>query len=330
MDALSPGGVVLCYHRVAESGPGRDPWKLRVSPDNFAEHLEVIRRHGQPMPLSKLTDMMADGKPTKGAVTISFDDGYADNYDTARPLLEKSGIPATYFVSSGAIKSERDFWWDELTALLLHPGCLPDLLELTIGDERHHLNLGDAIRYSEKDIVRDAGINVWEATPGTRLHFYHRLWSLLMPLDSSKQALVLDEIKDWIGQKGTQLATQKRMTHQQLREISDDGLIDIGGHTVNHASLPNSDDTRQAIEIESDKQTLESITESRVTSFAYPYGNHNSATVQRVKSAGYKRACSTIAGHNRCGANQYLLRRMTVWDYDGEELSRKLFGWARA
>ena len=134
-DALRPGGLILSYHQVAE--PGLDPWGLCVSPRHFDEHLDVVRRLGRPTRLSHMTERMKDGKPIKGSVAITFDDGYLDNYENARPLLEKHSIPATIFVVSGSIDSQRDFWWDTLAALLLRPGRLPEGLELSIGGKVH-------------------------------------------------------------------------------------------------------------------------------------------------------------------------------------------------
>ena len=178
-NTLLPGALILNYHRVAE--PGLDPWELRVSPRHFDEHLDVVRRLGRPTQLSQLTEMLRDGKPMKGAVAITFDDGYFDNYENARPLLEKHGIPATIFVVSGSIGSERGFWWDELAALLLRPGCLPSVLELSIHGKDHRIELHEATHYGEGDEIAHAwhcrrhgqecesrcrGARSREATPG--------------------------------------------------------------------------------------------------------------------------------------------------------------------
>ena len=37
-------GLILIYHRVAEDPV--DPWRLCVTPDNFARHMEVLRKKG--------------------------------------------------------------------------------------------------------------------------------------------------------------------------------------------------------------------------------------------------------------------------------------------
>ena len=113
--------LVLVYHRVAK--PRSDPWSLAVTPERFAEHLEVLRRHAVPLRLQQLSRALAKGATLPGrAVVVTFDDGYADNLHNAKPLLERHDVPATIFLPSGFIGSEDGFWWDELDRLLSTPG----------------------------------------------------------------------------------------------------------------------------------------------------------------------------------------------------------------
>lgn len=111
------GGVVLAYHRVACLE--RDPQQLAVTPQAFADHLAIIREHGHPLPLSRLVELAEHDAVPPGAVAVTFDDGYADTLHVAAPLLVRFAVPATVFVSTGAIDRGREFWWDELERFLL-------------------------------------------------------------------------------------------------------------------------------------------------------------------------------------------------------------------
>src|SRR5262249_43149366 len=110
------GGAILLYHRVTRLD--RDPQLLAVSPEHFAEHLDVLRRKANVVPLNKFR-----GEPRlpSRAIAITFDDGYADNFVEAKPILERKEVPATVFVVSGFLGSAREFWWDELDRILLQP-----------------------------------------------------------------------------------------------------------------------------------------------------------------------------------------------------------------
>jgi peptidoglycan/xylan/chitin deacetylase (PgdA/CDA1 family) len=107
------GVVVLGYHRVAE--PEDDPFELCVSPEHFAQQLEVIGRLATPVRVPGLVGHGGDDLPAR-AVAITFDDGYADVLATALPLLRRHGIPATVFVVAGSIGT--GFWWDRMAGAL--------------------------------------------------------------------------------------------------------------------------------------------------------------------------------------------------------------------
>ena len=94
------------YHRIATAA--HDHWQLSVSPQLFEQHLQVLKRYN----VVSLPDLVKK-VPRKG-IAISFDDGYVDNYTTAKPLLEKYNLPATFFICNGNIGKQAEFWWDEL------------------------------------------------------------------------------------------------------------------------------------------------------------------------------------------------------------------------
>lgn len=109
-----PRVLVLGYHRVADLA--LDPFELAVSPANFAEHLEVINDFALPVRLRDIGEATSNGTISEG-ICLTFDDAYADNFHTARPMLEKAGLPATFFATSGQVGSGREFWWDEICRL---------------------------------------------------------------------------------------------------------------------------------------------------------------------------------------------------------------------
>ncbi len=119
----NPLAIILMYHRVAEGGT--DPFSLCVAPNRFAEHLEVLRKHVEPMHLRDFVAKLDNGGISRPTAVITFDDGYADNLKIAKPLLERHDVPATVFLTTGYLGGQREFWWDELDRLLLQPGVLP-------------------------------------------------------------------------------------------------------------------------------------------------------------------------------------------------------------
>ena len=125
VDRFAPGAVVLLYHRVTELDS--DPQLLAVKPSNFEAQLDVLKSVATIVPLRELQETIARRGSGRGLAAITFDDGYADNFEIAKPLLEARAIPATVFVSSGFVRSGRGFPWDA-------PG--PSNRPMTVGEVR--------------------------------------------------------------------------------------------------------------------------------------------------------------------------------------------------
>ena len=108
------------YHSISSGRP--DPWRLCVRPDRFAEQLRMLRDRFRVVSLAELRHALAGGERLSRAVAVTFDDGYRDNLLVAKPILEEHGLPATVFVTTGYVDSDRDFWWDELEAFCASAG----------------------------------------------------------------------------------------------------------------------------------------------------------------------------------------------------------------
>lgn len=117
---LTPRPVILMYHRVAT--PAVDPWDLAVSPHRFEEQVAALVAHRTVLPLAELARQAGAGELPADALAITFDDGYVDNLEVALPVLQRHAAPATVFVSTGYVGSDREYWWDELARMLLGGG----------------------------------------------------------------------------------------------------------------------------------------------------------------------------------------------------------------
>jgi peptidoglycan/xylan/chitin deacetylase (PgdA/CDA1 family) len=313
------------YHRVAELDS--DPWSLNVSPKHFAEQLEVLRGYGNPLKLEQLRRKLNDNQPVKRSFVITFDDGYADNYYYAKPLLDKYDIPATVFVTTGVIDKVNEFWWDDLERLLLRPGVLPDLLQIEIRGKKYQWELGDSAQYSEKDHQR---LNHWrflslpEKNP-TRRHFIYRsIYGLLQYFPSNERSQVLRELHRWANTSPVSRDTHRPLSIKELNKIQEGNLFEIGAHSVTHPFLPELPLFVQKNEIENSKSDLEEILGHTVTSFAYPHGFYDTQTVSLVQAAGFKCACSCDFTRVKSSSNLFFLPRMAVENWDGETFSHWL------
>jgi len=113
---LHGGCAVLLYHRVTKLD--YDPQSLAVFPHNFNSHLEILRQKYHVLTPEEFTYYFTNSKRfPKHSVLLTFDDGYADNHFEARPILEALDMRALFYICTGFIATQQEYWWDELERL---------------------------------------------------------------------------------------------------------------------------------------------------------------------------------------------------------------------
>jgi len=105
----SSRAVVLLYHRVNDlSSDG-----LTASTTAFAEHIALLKRHYRVLGTSDLLGYLERGEAIPAcSVVIHFDDCYRDVWVNAAPILRAAGCPATAFIASGFVGTDRSFEHD--------------------------------------------------------------------------------------------------------------------------------------------------------------------------------------------------------------------------
>jgi peptidoglycan/xylan/chitin deacetylase (PgdA/CDA1 family) len=320
------GTLILMYHRVTNLP--NDPHLVAVTPKHFADHMEMIQKHYMPIRLEQLVEALRDGKVPTRAVIVTFDDGYADNFHEAMPLLERYDVPATVFVTAGQVGSQREFWWDELDRLLLQPGMLPVKFRLNVNGNTFESQLGEASTYTEADYRRDRGWHIARGDdPGPRQHLFRKLLAAMSTLPGGERKRVLDELLAWAGADPIARPTHRPLTIDELVKLQKCHLMEVGAHTMTHPKLADTPAAQQRIEIQQSKKVLEAMLNRPVTSFAFPFGSSAPETVAMVRDEGFVCACSTRSDVVFRGADRFLLPRVIVRDWDGERFGRFLRWW---
>lgn len=102
------------------------------------------------------------------------------------------------------------------------------------------------------------------------------------------------------------------MDEKEVKEMSDSGLVEFGGHTLSHPSMPTLSNSQLEKEIIENKRDIEKIIGKEIITFAYPYG-HNTKRIQNfIEKSGYKFAVSTDSGTGIIDDNVYDIRRTAI------------------
>ncbi|RNC69642.1 MAG: polysaccharide deacetylase family protein [Desulfuromonadales bacterium] len=215
------GPVVLMYHSIT-SGDSAPDSRWAVSEKSFREQLRLLKSEGWHTVC--VHDLEQRKALTPKSVVITFDDGFADNYENGLAHLLTIGFKATWFVVSG--------------------------------------DVGGVSRWRDNDAPQRPMLN------------------------------------------GT-----------QLREMAAAGM-EIGAHTRTHARLIELDQSTIDDEVRGSRQDLEDMLGHPVTSFAYPYGRFNEASIEAVRRAGFRVACTTRTGWLGSEPDPLRVRRVAVFAND--------------
>lgn len=303
------------YHRI--DTPTTDARCLCVSPEHFREHLEVLTRHYLVMPLRELAEQCQRGTAPNNAVALTFDDGYRDNSEVAYPLLATFGTPATLFITPGRLEGQRDYWWDELERIVLREPLLPPCLALRLDCGIREWRLDD---WDRVDPTLQRG-NTSGARQG-RKRLFMDLHHILLASSQQEQLNIQDQLVSWAG--STNAARVPVLSREQVALLGENRLIEIGAHSVGHPMLTRLALAEQVVEMRKSREWLESVTEKRVTSFAYPYGDYDRSSVQAAGIAGFELACSCNTARVSRRTHLLALPRIIAHDVDGEEFTRAL------
>ena len=141
----SPGVPVLNYHQVEQKNGN----PLTLWPDQFEAQMAYLADEGYTtITIDEMMDALEHGTPLpEKPVIITFDDGYADNYEYAYPILKKYGFKATIFLIYDFTNAYPNYLtWEQIDEMKQsglirfesHTMTHANLAELDSADELRH------------------------------------------------------------------------------------------------------------------------------------------------------------------------------------------------
>lgn len=170
---VGPGVTILTYHRVH----GGSPDELDLAPAEFAAQADVLAETDV-VSLDEAVRRLSNGDPS-ACVVLTFDDGFADVYDNAWPLLKERGLPFSLFLATRYVGGRMR--WEGSTAKSDGPALSwPQIEEMlasglcTIGNHTHSHVPPSALTVEELDSCSD----VIEARLGVRPRHFAYPWGV--------------------------------------------------------------------------------------------------------------------------------------------------------
>jgi peptidoglycan/xylan/chitin deacetylase (PgdA/CDA1 family) len=278
---------ILILHRVLSAPDPLFPGEIhRAQFDAMARWLAAWF---QVLPLSEAIERLAAGTLPARAAAITFDDGYADNLHQAGPVLQRHGLPATIFVTTGYLDGGR-MWNDSIIESLRR--TTQPVLDLSAQGLGQHPLQTDAQRSTAIEALITA---VKHQSPDARADAVAGIVAAADAQLPDDLMLSRDEVRQWLAQGHS-----------------------VGGHTLSHPILAALPADAAYAEIRDGKQALEDIARQPVTLFAFPNGkpgrDYHAEHVAMVREAGFTAAVSTAWGAANRQADRFQLPRFTPWD----------------
>jgi peptidoglycan/xylan/chitin deacetylase (PgdA/CDA1 family) len=289
---ISPSGPdarlsVFIFHRVL---PKPDPL-FPDEPDatQFDRIVSWIKSWFTVISLDAAVDALKTSKLPARAAVITFDDGYADNYSVAMPILQKHGITGCFFIATGYLDGGR--MWNDTIVESVRLFERPELDLSELGLECYRTGNSEEKRLAINTIIAKAKY-----------------------LDPARRKKVTDGIATITGK---QLPSNLMMTSEQVKQMHKANM-QIGAHTVTHPILARTEIATARDEIASSKAYLEQLLEEPVRLFAYPNGkpgdDYLPEHARLIKEAGFVAAVSTAWGSANGDTDLFQIPRFTPWN----------------
>lgn len=240
--------VTLVYHAVSDDPL---PHLQHLYPckgrDAFERDLVYLKRHYRPV---SHEDVLAHRRQARSlpenAVALTFDDGFAECFSVIRPLLQKHGVPATFFVVTSCIDNRALMFRNKVSLCferlgMIGSGEAPELLaRFRDRFDRRFENVGalrawlDALQFEDTDRIDAA--------------------CALLGIDVPA---LLREVRPFLSR-------------DQILQLHGEGFT-IGAHSCNHPRLDRMDWPDARREIEDSCRAVRDLTGRDEVPFAIPF-----------------------------------------------------------
>lgn len=233
------------------------------SQEQFEQTLLWFKSRYNLVSINELREHVYEGKPLKNACMLSVDDGWRSTYEVIYPVMKKHHVPFTIFVSPQVMETNSNFWYYTL-------------------------------RYCNEEEVKDILVKRGYFTEDVKKY----------PAELILKEILIDEVYDVLNEylkKHSEIEIPRGfMNTDEVLELHQSGLVEVGAHTLIHPILKAEDSNRAQKEIATSVEQLSDILGKQVTSFAYPNGiegvDYSVRDEQYAKDAGIKMAFSVDPG----------------------------------
>jgi len=285
--AMCRGLTLLTYHRVLPDHFRRGSlFPSLVTPLSlFREEVKHLASACRVVPVGQGIAALAErGMHRPPLVGLTFDDGYADGFACAAPVLEEHGVRGTFFVTTGPVGTGAPLWFDAAASAWA-------------GLDWRDVHAAVA-RCTNAAAVPAAA----SSSPAGGVGF-------LKTLTADQRRQLLAELGG--APERVSVPFDRAMTPREIADLARRGH-EIGSHSVTHPLLPCATEAEVAEELSASRRHLAGWIGAPPEGFCYPNGDHDERIIAATRRAGYAYACTTLPGRNLASQDPFRLLRIDM------------------
>ena len=262
---FSGKGLIFMLHRVLPEDE-RNQFTLNkdlaISPEKLEEFILLFKAKGYTFVSLDEVQGWLEKKTTihEKFICLTFDDGYRDNLIHGLPILKKHKVPATIYVTNCLPNGTAIMWWY--------------LFENHV--KSHH----QLILNSSKGIIEFQ----WKNEPSSFSQF-GQVSQAIKEIPGNELPAVLSQSFGLSVSEMEAHGEAISLSWEEIKELSNDPLITIGAHTMNHICLKQQMEELVFEEMKSSKSELEKYIGKEVVHFAYPFGGEMDVSKRELEIA---------------------------------------------
>jgi peptidoglycan/xylan/chitin deacetylase (PgdA/CDA1 family) len=277
--------LIVAWHNVERT------WNYPAAPGagaaGFEHQLRRLQRLGTIVPLATALRQLTTGQPLPPrAIALTFDDGYRDNLEVGAPVLERLGLPATFFLVPGILDGRISPWWETVAWAVRRTS------RSSLAWQGRTLPLGGRAGRRTLELVADG----------------------LKTLDQAARGRAVAELVERLEPEGASDHRRLFLDWDGARELLRRGF-EIGGHSMDHAILARESPAAQLEDLVESRRRLEAELDVAIEVLAYPNGgraDYDAATVDAARRAGYSHGLTARSGWNSRATPLFEIRRVVL------------------
>ena len=288
--------VIFLFHGVIDKNPFkiRNYTKKHLLKKDFIKVLHDLSKKGNCISLDQVRYNIENKINFKDySYSITFDDGFYNNYKIAAPILKKKKLYATFYLTTSFIEKNETSWIDKIEHMIekVKTKKIINVFNkkfIINNNKKMKINFLNFIRYFAKKNNTD---------------FNKLVLNIKKQLGINYKLNNLNNILD------------KKMNWTQVRKLNQCKYFTIGGHTVKHPVLSFLSDREAKKEICNSINAIKKKTKIKIQHFSYPEGlkhTYGKREIKLLKNNGIKICPSAEFGFNNKDSNLFNLKRIFV------------------